>query len=220
MPDRPDPSITYIYLHGFASGPTSAKGIFLKQQLKQTYNIDLQIPDFNQGGFSTLTISRQIQQVCDLLTDKPVVLIGSSLGGLTAAWVAERMPQVRRTILLAPAFEFGRRWEKAVGAEAIAAWKSSGTRMFYHYGYQTELPLHYQFVEDALQYAESGLQRQVPTAIVHGILDDVVPVQVSRSYVAERRWVSLLEVDSDHTLGDSETQTTIWEVVQQTVKAQ
>ena len=156
--------------------------------------------------------------MCDRLSDKSAILIGSSLGGLTAAWAAERMPQVRRTILLAPAFEFGRRWEKAVGADAIAAWKSSGTRMFYHYGHKTELPLHYQFVEDALQYAEAGLQRQVPTAIVHGIRDDVVPVQVSRSYAAERRWVSLLEVDSDHALGDSETKTTLWKVVQQAVE--
>ena len=211
MPDRP----LYIYLHGFASGPTSAKGVFLQKQLKQTYDIDLLVPDFNQGGFSTLTISRQIAQVTDLLAgDRPAVAIGSSLGGLTAAWVAERSPQIQQLVLLAPAFEFGRRWAKAVGPEALADWKTSGQRLFYHYGQKTELPLHYAFVEDALQYTEAGLQRAVPTQIIHGTNDDAVPVQVSRTYASDRPWVTLQEVDSDHSLGDAPTKTIIWQTVQ------
>ncbi|WP_017324254.1 YqiA/YcfP family alpha/beta fold hydrolase [Synechococcus sp. PCC 7336] len=205
---------TFFYLHGFASGPSSSKGVFLKQQLAQSDNIDLQIPDFNEGGFTHLTVSRQIEQVCDRLPNSPTILIGSSLGGLTAAWVAEQMPQVERVILLAPAFEFARRWQMALGREAIAAWQAHGKRSFFHYGQQAELPLHYRFVEDALGYNEAQLKRQVPTAIVHGRQDDVVPVRVSRQFAGDRDWVELLELDSDHALGDEASKAAIWKTVQ------
>ena len=201
----------FFYLHGFASGTTSSKGVFLKEKLEDL-GIELQIPDFNEGGFTDLTVSRQIEQVCDRLSDAPTVLIGSSLGGLTAAWVAERMPQVEHVVLLAPAFEFGKRWKQTLGARALARWKEEGVRQFYHYGQQQELPLRYEFVEDALGYREQDLQRQVPTAIVHGRQDAVVPIEVSRQYAGDRTWVKLNELDSDHALGDVESMAAIWEV--------
>ena len=206
------PSI--FYLHGFASGPSSSKGLFLQQKLQEV-GIELQIPDFNEGGFADLTVSRQIQQVRDCLPATPVVLIGSSLGGLTAAWVAETMPQVDKLVLLAPAFQFARRWQQALGEEAMAAWKASGERAFYHYGQQRELPLKYQFVEDALAFRESDLQRQVPTVIVHGRQDEVVPVEVSRGFTGDRDWVTLHEVDSDHLLGEIDIKTAFWERIRE-----
>ncbi|MGK7910006.1 MAG: YqiA/YcfP family alpha/beta fold hydrolase [Synechococcus sp.] len=202
----------FHYLHGFASGPTSSKGVFLKQKLGEL-GIELQIPDLNEGGFTDLTVSRQIEQVCSRLSDTPAVLIGSSLGGLTAAWVAERMPQVERVVLLAPAFEFAKRWQKALGEATIADWKEQGVRQFYHYGQRQELPLRYEFVEDALSFREENLQRQVPTAIVHGRQDAVVPIEVSRGYAGDRDWVTLHELDSDHALGDVESKAAIWEVI-------
>ena len=80
----------YIYLHGFASSPLSAKAQYLDSCFREC-QIDLEIPDLNQGDFSHLTLTRQLQQVENLFpAKKPVVLIGSSFGGLTAAVLAER----------------------------------------------------------------------------------------------------------------------------------
>ena len=205
---------SYLYLHGFASGPSSSKGVFLKQKLQEK-GIDLQIPDFNEGGFSDLTVSRQIRQVCDRLPAIPAILIGSSLGGLTAAWVAETMLQVEKIILLAPAFEFARRWQQVVGEVGLSEWKAEGQRWFYHYGQKQELALNYGFVEDAIGYREIDLKRKVPTIIVHGQQDEVVPVEVSRAYAGERDWVTLHELDSDHSLGDLTSKERIWELVQE-----
>ena len=206
-------SSQFFYLHGFASGPSSSKGVFLKQKLDEL-GIELQIPDFNEGGFTELTVSRQIQQVCDCLSDAPAILIGSSLGGLTAAWVAERMPQVERVVLLAPAFEFASRWQASLGKQALLDWQESGVRQFYHYGQRQELPLNYRFVEDAMGYRERDLQRPVATEIVHGRQDCVVPVEVSQTYAGDRDWVTLHELESDHALGDRESKNAIWEVTQ------
>ena len=205
---------TFFYLHGFASGPSSSKGLFLRQKLHEI-GIELQIPDFNEGGFADLTVSRQIQQVRDRLPATPVVLIGSSLGGLTAVWVAETMPQVDKLVLLAPAFEFARRWTQDLGEVAIAEWQASGERAFFHYGQQRELPLKYRFVEDAIGYRERDLQRQVPTVIVHGRQDEVVPVEVSRGFAGDRDWVTLHELDSDHGLGDMESKIAIWDRIRE-----
>src|SRR5690606_41376201 len=44
---------------------------------------------------------------CALEASGPAFLVGSSLGGLVAAWTAARHPEfVRRLVLLAPAFRF------------------------------------------------------------------------------------------------------------------
>ena len=60
----------------------------------------------------------------------------------------------------------------------------------------------YDFVTDALNYDESQLQRAVPTLILHGHQDEVVPVTVSETYADRRSWVELHVVDSDHALTD------------------
>lgn len=115
--------VTYFYLHGFASGPGSSKGVYLRDRF-QSQGLELQIPDLNQGDFLNLTLTRQIHQVQALFPPppEPVILIGSSLGGLSAAWIAEKSPQVQQLILLAPAFEFLPRWLEELGDEQVRAW--------------------------------------------------------------------------------------------------
>ncbi len=49
----------------------------------------------------------------------------------------------------------------------------------------------------------------MPTLILHGTADEVIPVQVSRDYAASRPWVRLVELDSDHALGNVEAE--IWQ---------
>jgi uncharacterized protein len=129
--------------------------------------IELRVPDLNCDDFSHLTISRQIKQVVDLLPrDKsPVVLIGSSLGGLTAAIVAQNYPQIDRLILLAPAFDFLSHWLPKIGTEKLTLWESDRYLPIYHYGQQKLLPLHYDFIIDAHRYHLCQSDRIIPTLI-------------------------------------------------------
>lgn len=203
---------TYIYLHGFASSPRSAKAQALGDRF-QAKGLPLLIPDLNQGNFTGLTLSRQIQQVQALFPPEPtpVTLIGSSFGGLTAAWLGDRFPQVQRLILLAPAFQFLAHWLPKLGEAELQRWQTEGVLSVYHYGVQKSLPLSYRFIADASQYEEAQLRRAIPTLILHGQHDDVIPIQASRTY-AERPWVRLIELDSDHALGN--VQTEIWQAIQ------
>lgn len=176
--------------------------------------LELVIPDLNQGDFSHLTLSRQIHQVSALVLAQPdaTVLIGSSLGGLTAAWVAQQLTvtgRIQKLVLLAPAFDFLTQWLPRLGSDQLNAWRNEGTFSVYHYTEQRPLPLHYDFITDAQSYDDAALQANIPTLILHGTHDETIAVEASQTYAAARPWVRLVELPSDHALVDVENN--IWQ---------
>lgn len=206
----------YIYLHGFASGPRSRKAQDLHDRFT-ALDLTLHIPDLNQNDFTHLTLTRQIQQVCaEMPVEQPVTIIGSSLGGFTAAWIAEQRPQVERLVLLAPAFGFLAHWLPKLGEKQLRRWQSGQPLLVYHYAAERLLPLNYQFVADCVHYDQTRLQRPIPTLILHGIDDDVIPIQASRDYTTLRPWIELVELSSDHSLVD--VNDLIWESITQFLK--
>ncbi|MGD1951967.1 MAG: YqiA/YcfP family alpha/beta fold hydrolase [Leptolyngbyaceae cyanobacterium] len=202
--------VDYIYLHGFASGPTSYKGQWLRSRF-QTLDIDLQLMDLNQGDFAHLTLTRQINQVIKQIQG-PTVLIGSSLGGLVATWVTQQYNQIEQLILLAPAFQFLNQWLPRLGPEQLSSWRSTGWLSIYHYGLQTQQQLHYDFLTDAHRYPDSQLTKSLPTLILHGCRDDVITLEASRLYAQHRPWVTLHSLDTDHGMADA--MDAIWDHIQ------
>ncbi len=198
----------YFYLHGFASSPRSQKAQDMSDRFAQLH-LPLVIPDLNQGDFTHLTLSRQIQQVQALLPPTPVTLIGSSLGGLTAAWVGQLCPQVSRMVLLAPAFGFLAHWLPKLGTAQLQEWQRSDRLLVFHHSQGKLEPLHYGFVEDCATYRETELQRPIPTLILHGVHDEVIPVAASEAFSRDRPWVQLMPLDSDHGLLNVGTE--IWQ---------
>ncbi|GAB1538344.1 alpha/beta fold hydrolase [Scytonema sp. NUACC21] len=205
-------STQFIYLHGFASSPHSAKARYLLDRFSQA-QIALQIPDLNAGDFSHLTITRQLAQISSVFVDNstPVTLIGSSLGGLTAAHLGQKHSQVQRLVLLAPAFGFLSHWLPKLGLETLKQWKQEKYLMVHHYGEGRALPFCYDFVPDAKNYKEEVLQTPIPTLILHGKHDEVIPIQASRDFAIQRPWVELVELDSDHSL--SNVLVEIWQAI-------
>ncbi|MBC7971364.1 MAG: alpha/beta fold hydrolase [Verrucomicrobia bacterium] len=203
----------YLYLHGFASSPRSTKARDLSDRFANL-NIPLIIPDLNQGDFTNITLSRQLQQVEALFppAPEPVTLIGSSFGGLTAAWLGERHLQVDRLVLLAPAFGFLASWLTRMGEMQVKQWQTDGSLLVYHYGEQKKLPLSYGFVTDAMQYRDESIARSLPTLVLHGKHDDVIPLQASFKFAKNRPWVQLIELDSDHALTDVSQE--LWQAIQ------
>ncbi len=203
----------YIYLHGFASSPRSAKAQDLRDRF-QALGIELRIPDLNHPDFTHLTLTRQLQQVLALLPSDstPVTLIGSSFGGLTAAWAAQQQTQIQRLVLLAPAFQFLEHWLPRLGAEQVQRWQTEQYLSVYHYGERRSLPLSYDFIRDAAQYQETQLQRRLPTLVLHGQADDIIPIQASQQFTAPRPWVEFIELNSDHALTNASDE--IWAAIQ------
>jgi len=193
----------YIYLHGFASSPQSHKAQYLFHRFQET-GIQLQVLDLNQNDFTNLTLTRQINQTVANFnqSDIPITLIGSSFGGLTSVWVAEKYPQVQRLVLLAPAFDFVSHWQNKLGEEQLKKWQESGFLSVYHYKEAKLVPLSYHFFEDINQYQENCLQRKIPTLILHGQHDTTIPIQASINYTQQHSDVKLISLDSDHSLRD------------------
>jgi uncharacterized protein len=195
--------MNYLYLHGFASGPRSTKADYLCDRFAQ-HSIDLKVPDLNQADFFNLTLTRQIYQ-CEVIfatNTQSWTIIGSSLGGLTAAWLGQRNSNVERLVLLAPAFEFLPHWQQQLGAIQLEQWQQNGSIEVYHHVEARQIPLGYGFWTDASQYDETKLDRPIPTLILHGVADEIVPVEASQRYVSQRPWCQLIEMQSDHGLTD------------------
>jgi pimeloyl-ACP methyl ester carboxylesterase len=196
-----------IYLHGFASGPSSNKAQFFRQKFVER-GIEIVIPELDEGNFRGLTITGQLGVLEREAAGAPVALIGSSLGGYLAAVYAARHPEVRRMVLLAPAFDFLARWTARLGGEAMEDWRRTGVLRVPHYGMKTDAVLGYQLIEDGARYEAFPDVRQ-PALIFHGDQDDVVPVELSRQFVASRPNARLVVLHSGHELTDVLDQ--LWE---------
>lgn len=210
--------MTYIYLHGFASSPQSLKAAYLCDRFA-SLGLTLQAPDLNQNDFSHLTLTRQLQQVetsfslASVEKTETVTVIGSSFGGLTAAWLAQRQPSIEQIVLLAPAFQFMSHWLPKLGEQQLAQWQAEGYLSVYHYSEKAYLPLSYQFVVDMAEYEDTALMRPIPTLIFHGRQDEVIPIQASRDFAAKRPWVQLIELEDDHALANVLPE--IWQGIQE-----
>jgi len=200
--------MTFFYLHGWASSPESNKARFFRQQFVEQ-GIELQIPDLNQDDFFHLTLTRQIHQVEALLPPEPVTMLGSSFGGLTALWIAQRQPQIKQLILLAPALNFATYSLALLTEEQRHQWFMQKELKIHHYGYEREMSLSYHFIEDLQSYSDVGLHRCLPTLIFHGHHDEVISIQSSRDFATGHPWIELVELDSDHSLANVHGQ--MWE---------
>lgn len=192
--------IRTLYLHGFASSPQSFKA----QELARRFAArgwPFEAPDLNGPEFRLLTLTGQLAAIERQAAGEPVHLIGSSLGGYLAALYAARHGEVRKLVLLAPAFGFARLYERSLGAGRVEAWRRGGFLRLMHYGRGEETELGWQFLEDARRYEEEPAFTQ-PCLIFHGVSDEVVPVQVSRRFARTRTCCTLYEVDSGHELKD------------------
>lgn len=191
----------FAYLHGFASSPGARKAVALAAAAAEL-GVELERPDLNQPDFSRLSHAAMIAALDRRFPAGRVRFIGSSLGGWLAARWAELHPeQVDRLVLLCPGFALGDRWPSLLGDATFERWRRDGELPFEdHRG--VRVPVHFGFVEEALRQPAAP-DVPCPTLLIHGTLDEVVPVEGSRRYAAERDHVRLVEVPDAHDLGAS-----------------
>jgi len=188
----------FIYLHGFASGPSSQKARFFGERFAEL-GIGLDVPDLAEGRFEQLTITGQLAVLERTARGDAVSLIGSSMGGYLAALYAARHPEVEKLVLLAPAFSFLTRWPEELGESKIDEWKRSGVLRVFHYSQGRELALGYQLIEDARQY-EDYPEFPQPVLIFHGKHDTTVPPSHSVTFSEKHPKATLRLMESDHQL--------------------
>lgn len=165
-----------LYLHGYASGPTSHKASVIVPALRER-GFHVEVPDLNEDDFAGLTISRALALAKRGLRDRTLV-IGSSLGGYLASLLAAQDDRVKALLLMAPAYDF---------PERMKARHGDGVRGHVLY-------------EDAIKYPGRPTLR-VPTYMLMGERDDVVSPQIVKETAAANASVVELDVvDDDHGL--------------------
>jgi len=192
----------FVYLHGFASGPSSKKATAFKNKFKEI-GVSLNTPDLEGGNFENMTLTSQVNIVLDLLDQfqcQKVCLIGSSMGGYLATLVAQRRVEIKATYLMAPGFNFMERWMRSLKLDYDDETFWDPKVQIFHYRHDENKYIRTDIFKDAKIWRSLGIKREVPSRIVHGTHDEVVPVDESKKFVSQRPWCSLKELDSDHGL--------------------
>lgn len=189
-----------LYLHGFASSPSSKKAQLFAERLRQA-GAECIVPALDGGDFASLTISKQLALIDAAAGAGPVALIGSSMGGYLAALYAAAHPNVEKIVLLAPAFGFARRWPLRLGPEVVAKWRAEGSMEVFHYAAGERRRVGIALLDDGVTYPDFPEVTQ-PTLIFHGRQDDVVPYTFSEEFRALHPQAELHLFDSGHELTD------------------
>jgi pimeloyl-ACP methyl ester carboxylesterase len=196
-----------LYLHGFASSARSSKATFFGKRFLEEAGIRLETPDFNAPDFSTLTVTRMVDQVLGILDacpDEHAVLIGSSLGGFVAVQVAVARPdRVSSLVLLAPALEFGGSPMKSLGDVGMEEWKRTNRLDVFHYAFGRMVPVHYELYTDARRHDCVHAALDMPIQVFQGRRDDVVDPAAVEQWSRTRPNVEVHMLDDDHQLAAS-----------------
>ncbi len=187
-----------LYLHGFGSGPRSAKGVAFAEHLARR-GLALDCLDLRVPSLEHLRLSAMIERTHEAIggPGDRAVLIGSSLGGLTAARVSERDPRVVALVLLAPGFQLVERLRALPGWDD---WQRTGWREIHDYQERRPARVDFGFAEDAMAVDAGIPDIAVPALILHGVHDDVVPIAGSRALAAGRPNARLIELPDGHDL--------------------
>ena len=188
----------WLYLHGFASGPNSTKGVAICKHYAAR-GVDIKRLDLRLPSLEHLRLSAMIDHVQREIggpSDRAIVW-GSSLGGLCAARVAERDARVCALVLLAPAFRIAERWRQRADWQA---WRETGWLQIDDYAEKRRARVDFGFAEDLLRTDAGWPDVRVPTLVIHGRRDDTVDIELSREFARGKNWVRLIEADDGHEL--------------------
>lgn len=171
----------YVFVHGLGSVRAGEKSSLLLAHAEAhgrgCLRFDLRGHGESSGRLGAVTVSELIDDTARVLEALGAAdVVGSSLGGLVAAHVAARRPElVRRLALLAPAFGLLPRLAERLDPMG-RMWTNQGQ------GFRVEPHV----LADAREIDEHGLpvRLRVPTLVVHGTGDDVVPHRASERFFA------------------------------------
>lgn len=193
------------YLHGFASGPTSSKGRWLKERFAEKGQ-ELLLPDLTPGphGFEQATPLTMLSEIDNLLASaregQPRVLIGSSLGGLLATLAASRHPErIDKIVLLAPAFRLAERWRARMDPKELKQFREQGSMIVDHYATGTRRSMPYRFLEDA-DTLPAFPQVSLPVLAIAGRHDELVPLADVEAFVEKTPSAKLVVFEDGHEL--------------------
>ena len=180
-----------LYLHGFRSSPGSMKAMKMAERVRRQHpQVRWWCPQLPPSPAEAMALVRQ--GVSDWPRDRMAV-VGSSLGGFYARWLA--LQTGCRSVMLNPAPFPARDLSKHIGEQT--AWHDPGERFFFHPGYVDELVALQDDIE-RLAPARPATPEQQMAIIAQG--DEVLDWREMQAFCAGGQ-IRLLP-GSDHAISD------------------
>lgn len=124
-----------IYVHGFNSSPSSIKARLLGEYLEaQQMPFEYVVPELSHWPAEAM---HTLKTIIEADPQRPVTLVGSSLGGYYSTWLAEHYPHVR-VVLVNPA---------VTPYRLLADWLGNNENLYTHEQYELT-PQHLQQLID------------------------------------------------------------------------
>ena len=186
-----NPSFVVLWVHGFGSVRDGEKALAVREEcIRRGWSFAAF--DFRGHGSSTGTMhelraSRLLEDLTairrwlkETAKHTQVGIVASSMGGFAAAWSVVRNPSdIVGCVFIAPAFEFlERRWTHLTEAEKLE-WKQTDRLRVKTEWVETELGYGIAEELDQFRFADLIKAWNIPTLMIHGVADNVIPDQES-----------------------------------------
>lgn len=172
-----------LIIHGFAGGTYDLEELATSLELSGRFNVfTFTLPGHN-GKRKEATkknwLAESERQLQRLITNgyKKIYLVGHSMGGVIASYLASRYNNVEKLVLLAPAFRYFA-YEDGIlskikeSKEAFQAYDKDARLTF-----MTKLPLNAfnEFIKLVKENQDTIKKIKIPTLIIQGTTDKIVP---------------------------------------------
>ncbi len=178
--------VSVIVCHGFGSSKNGSTPPALQEIFDRNAITTLRFDFFGHGesggNFSEITISEAVDDILNAIKflkkrgyDK-IGLAGSSFGGISSTIAASKSEDLFALALKSPVSDYYELERLRMGDKGIDVWKRKG-----YVDYENGMKLKYSFFEDFKNNNayEAAKRIKIPTIVVHGDADDVVPVEQS-----------------------------------------
>lgn len=199
-----------LLIHGFAGGSYDYGDFGNDLQLYRNFDVyTFTLPGHDKPKINKVTkddwITAAEQQLEKIINNgyKKIYVIGHSMGGIIASHLASKYPEVKKLVLAAPAFKYlSFKNDKLDIIESI----KKVPKIFKDYSYEEVLARVYkippgaviEFMDLAESYKEDIKKIDIPTLILYGSDDEIVPID-SVNYVYDNiksKSVSLIELEN------------------------
>ena len=199
-----------VLCHGFATTKESQTYLRLEKALNEkgiaSFRFDFFGHGESEGKFEDVTISEAVDDALHVVAFvksrgfSKIALFGSSFGGMAALLAASQNPGLFALALKSPVSDYLGKIAAEEDGVNVKEWKKAGFIM-HESSRLGKARLNYSFYEDAEKVSgfEAAKKIKVPTLIVHGNQDKVVPVEQSRKTASLISGCRLKEIEgADH----------------------
>lgn len=185
-----------LIIHGFAGGTYDEEKLanFLERHAKlDVYSFTL--PGHEKRTFKTVKYQEWIKKSEDMLNRlinygyKDIYLIGHSMGGVIATYLASKYKRVKKLVLAAPAFNYLVANDESNAIEKMKkgmdAIKNNDKDEILTRFLKLPLTSINEFVKLVKKYKKSYLEVKIPVLIVQGDMDTLVPLESSLNIYEE-----------------------------------